>query len=205
VAGWARAEDNSWHSSARGVQREAPARQSARSDRAGFCWTRKCGGCPMSAQESQAEPGSSWRRFLSHSPRLISKLPLSQQASRRAPHHGEPPALRTKVVVARGHARGCVFVRIFQETILIMRFFTSGLSLILLSSGFLGLAGCAEDNEAAIREQASRAKGTIPGSRTAQARTQEEFYEITPGVQGAGTATGPRPDQGKGYPGRKAR
>ncbi len=77
-----------------------------------------------------------------------------------------------------------------------MRVFTSGLSLALLSSCFLGLAGCAEDNEAAIKEQAAKAKGTIPGSRTAQAQTQEEYFEITPGVQGAGTAyrtcTGPR-------------
>jgi ABC-type phosphate transport system substrate-binding protein len=84
-----------------------------------------------------------------------------------------------------------------------MRLFTNGLSLALLSFCFLGLAGCGEDNEAAINEQASKAKGTIPGSRTAQAQTQEEYYEITPGVQGAGTRSGPRPDQGTGYPGVK--
>jgi hypothetical protein len=83
-----------------------------------------------------------------------------------------------------------------------MRLFTSGLSLALLSFCFLGLAGCGEDNEAAINEQASKAKGTIPGSRTAQAQTQEEYFEITPGVRGAGAAGGPRPDRGKsGYPG----
>jgi hypothetical protein len=84
-----------------------------------------------------------------------------------------------------------------------MRLFTSGLSLALSSLCFLGIAGCGEDNEAAIREQAAKAKGTIPGSRTAQAQTQEEYFEITPGVQGAGMGTGPRPDQGKGYPGAK--
>jgi hypothetical protein len=84
-----------------------------------------------------------------------------------------------------------------------MRSFTRRLSLALLSVCFLGLAGCGEDNEAAIREQASRAKGTIPGSRTAQAQTQEEYYEITPGVRGAGATSGPRPDQGTGYPGAK--
>ena len=84
-----------------------------------------------------------------------------------------------------------------------MRLFTSGLSVALLSLCFLGLAGCAEDNESAIKEQASKAKGTIPGSRTAQAQSQEEYYEITPGVQGAGTTSGPRPDQGAGYPGQK--
>jgi hypothetical protein len=86
---------------------------------------------------------------------------------------------------------------------LIMRLVTSGLGVALLSFGFLGLGGCMEDNEAAINEQAAKAKGTIPGSRTAQARSLEEYYEITPGVQGAGTASGPRPDQGKGYPGAR--
>ena len=84
-----------------------------------------------------------------------------------------------------------------------MRICTTRLSLAGLSLCFLGLAGCAEDNEAAMKEQASKAKGTIPGSRTAQAQTQEEYYQITPGVRGAGTASGPRPDQGTGYPGAK--
>jgi hypothetical protein len=86
-----------------------------------------------------------------------------------------------------------------------MRRFTSVLSLALFSLGSLGSAGCQEDNEAAIRQQAATARGTIPGSRTAQAQTQEEFYEITPGVSGAGSTSGPRPDQGKGYPGPKVR
>jgi hypothetical protein len=72
-----------------------------------------------------------------------------------------------------------------------------------LSVGLVGLAGCAEDNEAAIKEQAAKAKGTIPGSRTAQAQTQEEYFEITPGVRGVGMRSGPRPDQGAGYPGAK--
>ena len=77
-----------------------------------------------------------------------------------------------------------------------MRLFTCGSSLALLSLCFLGLAGCGEDNEAAIKEQASRAKGIIPGSRTAQARSRKNITEITPGVQGAGTVSGTRPDQG---------
>ena len=84
-----------------------------------------------------------------------------------------------------------------------MRLFAGGLSRALLSFCFLGLAGCGEDNEAAIKEQASKAKGTIPGSRSAQAQSQEEYYEITPGLQGAGTRSGPRPDQGTGYPGAR--
>jgi hypothetical protein len=87
----------------------------------------------------------------------------------------------------------------------VVRLLGSGLSLALLSSCLLGLAGCgAEDNEAAIKEQQAKAKGTIPGSRTAQAQTPEEYYEITPGVQGgAGMRKGPVPDQGAGYPGAK--
>ena len=84
-----------------------------------------------------------------------------------------------------------------------MRLSANGLILALVCICLLGFAGCAEDNEAAIKEQASKAKGTIPGSRTAQAQTQEEFYEITPGVKGAGMRSGPRPDQGTGYPGAK--
>ncbi len=84
-----------------------------------------------------------------------------------------------------------------------MRLCTRGSSLALLSFCILGLAGCGEDNEAAIKEQAAKAKGTIPGSRTAQAQTQEEYFEITPGVRGAGMTSGARPDQGAGYPGAK--
>ena len=91
-----------------------------------------------------------------------------------------------------------------RRVIIIVRLYIRRLSLALLSFCFLGLAGCGEDNEAAIKEQASKAKGTIPGSRTAQAQDQKEYYEITPGVQGgAGTASGPVPDQGAGYPGAK--
>ncbi len=81
-----------------------------------------------------------------------------------------------------------------------MNSISGGLRLALLGACVLGAAGCAEDNEAAIKEQAARAKGTIPGSRTAQAKTQEEYYEITPGLQGAGSPAGVRPDQGAGYP-----
>ena len=98
------------------------------------------------------------------------------------------------------HRRRCPFSR---GVLLIMRLFTRGLSLALLSIGFLGLAGCAEDNEAAIKAQAANAKGTIPGSRTAQAQTLEEYHEITPGVQGGryaqrtSTRSGRRLSQGE--------
>jgi hypothetical protein len=81
-----------------------------------------------------------------------------------------------------------------------MRLLTSGTGLALLGVCLLGWAGCAEDNEAAIKEQAAKAKGMIPGSRTAQAQNQDEYFEITPGVHGAGMRTGPVPDQGNGYP-----
>jgi hypothetical protein len=83
-----------------------------------------------------------------------------------------------------------------------MRFCIGSLRVIVLGVWFLGLSGCAEDNEAFIKQQAAQAKGKFPGSRTAQAQTQAEHFEITPGVQGgAGSKSGPRPDQGTGYPG----
>jgi hypothetical protein len=83
----------------------------------------------------------------------------------------------------------------------VMRLLNRGLSVALWFICVLGLAGCQEDNEAFIKDQAAKAKNMIPGSRTAQAQTQEEYYQITPGAQGgAGTKIGPVPDQGDGYP-----
>lgn len=87
-----------------------------------------------------------------------------------------------------------------REVGLIMRSTKWRWCLALSSLGPLAMAGCAEDNEAAFKQQAAQARGTIPGSRTAQAQSPEEYFEITPGVRGAGTRSGPRPDQGKGYP-----
>jgi hypothetical protein len=85
-----------------------------------------------------------------------------------------------------------------------MRPLFCGSRLALLSVCFIGLSGCAEDNEAPIKQQAATAKNMIPGSRTARAQTQDEYYEITPGVRGgAGMKSGPVPDQGAGYPGAK--
>jgi hypothetical protein len=82
-----------------------------------------------------------------------------------------------------------------------MRLFCKGFGLATLGFCALACSGCAEDNEAEFKKQAATAKGTIPGSRTAQAESQEEYFAITPGIGGAGTRTGPRPDQGTGYPG----
>ena len=83
-----------------------------------------------------------------------------------------------------------------------MRSLVGASALALLSGCCLGLAGCTEDNEAAIRAQARSAKGQIPGSRSAQAQSLDEFHEITPAVEGVGTPVGPRPDRGfAGYPG----
>ena len=49
---------------------------------------------------------------------------------------------------------------------LIMRLFTYGLSVALPSFCFLGLTGCAEDNEAAINEQAAKTRAdTIPADK----------------------------------------
>jgi len=61
----------------------------------------------------------------------------------------------------------------------------------------MALAGCGEDNEAAIKEQASNSKEKIPGARSPVPKTQQEYYEITYGVQGVGTG------KGTGYPGAR--
>lgn len=87
---------------------------------------------------------------------------------------------------------------------LIMRLFIRGSGLALWSVCLLGIAGCVEDNEAAMRQQAANAKRAIPGSRTAQAQDLGEYRDITPGLGGAGSRIGPRPDQGAGYPDPKA-
>jgi hypothetical protein len=74
--------------------------------------------------------------------------------------------------------------------------------LALLSVCSVIVAGCAEDNERFIKEQKAKVKITVPRARAVQSQTQEEFYEVTPGVRsGVGTRTGPVPDQGRGYPG----
>jgi hypothetical protein len=142
--------------------------------------------------------GSCWRRS---SPRVVRCVaaPCSRSLRRRRIRVADASDV-SLIPLLPSRSSSCPFLR---RVLLIMRLYTSGLRLGLLSFCFLGSAGCSEDNEAAMREQVSRAKGTIPGSRTAQAQTQEEYYEITPGLQGAGTRSGPRPDQGAGYPDAK--
>ena len=76
-----------------------------------------------------------------------------------------------------------------------MKLFRSRMTLALLGLCVAGLAGCGEDNEAAINEQAARAKEKIPGARSPQAKTQDEYYQVTYGVKGVGTG------KGTGYPG----
>ncbi len=78
-----------------------------------------------------------------------------------------------------------------------MKLYTRGSSHALLSFCFLGLAGCGEDNEAAIKEQAANSKEKIPGARSPMARTQDEYFETTYGVQGVGLGKGSK------YPGVK--
>lgn len=50
------------------------------------------------------------------------------------------------------------------------------LALALLSLGLLGILGCAEDNEASVREQASKTKGEA-GSTEAPPANQQEYFE----------------------------
>ena len=85
-----------------------------------------------------------------------------------------------------------------------MRLFNKGLSLAFLSLFLLGLGGWRRRQRAVHQGAGRNAKGTIPGSRTAEAETPEEYAEITPGLQGVGMPGGPRPDRGAaGYPDAK--
>ena len=79
-----------------------------------------------------------------------------------------------------------------------MRLSTIGFSLALSCVCLVLLAGCGADNEGAIKEQAARARETIPGARSAQPRTQAEYARITFGVQ-----TGVGVHKGASYPGTK--
>ena len=77
-----------------------------------------------------------------------------------------------------------------------MRLFTCGLSVALLSFCFLGLTGCAEDNEAAINEQASKTKGdTIPADKVSPpVSSQKEWAKRNPGLNPASSSsTGVKP------------
>jgi hypothetical protein len=141
-------------------------------------------GNPHRLDTPDAQPQFAWEHPMQS--RIITPNALGLAPPARCPYHGHS----AHVIVSGG-----------RRVALTMRIFTIGLSLSFLSFCVLGLPGCGEDNEAAMREQARTAKGTIPGSRTAQAQTQEEYSQITPGLHGAGTPGGPRPDRGAGYPG----
>ncbi len=70
-----------------------------------------------------------------------------------------------------------------------MRLFTCGLSVALLSFCFLGLTGCAEDNEAAINEQAAKTKASDipPDKATPPINSMEEYAKRNTGMAGAGS------------------
>jgi hypothetical protein len=51
-----------------------------------------------------------------------------------------------------------------------------------LTSCLLGLVGCGEDNEAAIRAQADKSTGLVNPSKTVpESRTQADFFKNNPG------------------------
>ncbi len=70
-----------------------------------------------------------------------------------------------------------------------MRLLTCGLSVALLSFCFLGLTGCAEDNEAAINEQAAKTKGADipPDKASPPINSMEEYRNRNVGIAGAGS------------------
>ena len=69
---------------------------------------------------------------------------------------------------------------------------TEWIDLALLSCCFLGLAGCAEDNEAAIKQQAPRRRDQSPVLAPPRPRLRKNITRLLPGIQGAGIESGPR-------------
>jgi len=72
-----------------------------------------------------------------------------------------------------------------------MRLFTCGLSVALLSSCFLGLTGCAEDNEAAINEQAAKTKADVlpPSQVSPPVSSQKDWAKGNPGLNPAASSS----------------
>jgi len=71
-----------------------------------------------------------------------------------------------------------------------MRLFTYGLSVALPSFCFLGLTGCAEDNEAAINEQAAKTRAdTIPADKVSPpVSSQAEWRKRNAGLNPASSS-----------------
>ena len=71
-----------------------------------------------------------------------------------------------------------------------MRLFTYGLSVALPSFCFLGLTGCAEDNEAAINEQAAKTRAdTIPADKVSPPfSSQAEWAKRNAGLNPASSS-----------------
>ncbi len=71
-----------------------------------------------------------------------------------------------------------------------MRLFTYGLSVALPSFCFLGLTGCAEDNEAAINEQAAKTRvDTIPADKVSPpVSSQAEWAKRNAGLNPASSS-----------------
>lgn len=66
-----------------------------------------------------------------------------------------------------------------------MRLIIRGLSLALLGFGFLGMAGCGEDNDLALKDP-NATKVVDEDKQTPKIQSQEEYYKNNPGSGGAG-------------------
>jgi hypothetical protein len=70
------------------------------------------------------------------------------------------------------------------------RLFAHTLGVVGFSSCLLFLVGCGEDNEAAIKEQATRSKGLVnPSNTVPQSQTQADFFKNNPGSSPGATGS----------------
>ncbi|QEH35289.1 hypothetical protein OJF2_38370 [Aquisphaera giovannonii] len=69
-----------------------------------------------------------------------------------------------------------------------MKHFTSCLALALLGFCLMGVTGCGEDNEAAVKQQEATVKDTnVP--KEPPPKTMEEYAKRNPGMSGAATGS----------------
>jgi hypothetical protein len=96
---------------------------------------------------------------------------------------------RTSATIAASEVVFIIPCNLKWRMTLIMRHFTSALSIFLLGFCFLVLPGCGEDNEAAIKEQATKSTGTVDASKAiAPSQNMADYAKNNPGMNPAASS-----------------